>query len=113
MPDYSDEQYIVMLPWCTLEGYVQGNKPDQRQLYERDKLCKSRNKSRKREVTADYDLPVRIQRKAGWKMILFEVTGHRVNSNLFDKYLGRRYNVTKRNSGCGSIRAGDKSERDT
>lgn len=66
-----------------------------------------------REVTADYDLPVRIQRKAGWEMILFEVTGHRVNSNLFDKYLGRRYNVTKRNSGCGSIRAGDKSERDT
>lgn len=46
-------------------------------------------------------------------MILFEVTGHRVNSNLFDKYLGRRYNVTKRNSGCGSIRAGYKSERDT
>ena len=46
-------------------------------------------------------------------MILFEVTGHRVNSNLFDKYLARRYNVTKRNSGCGSIRAGDKSERDT
>ena len=26
-------------------------------------------------------------------MILFEVTGHRVNSNLFDKYLGRRYNL--------------------
>ena len=46
-------------------------------------------------------------------MILFEVTGHRVNSNLFDKYLGRKYNVTKRNYWCGRIRAGDKSERET
>ena len=49
------------------------------------------------------------EKQAG-KTVLFEITGHRVNSNLFDKHLGRRYNVKKRNSGCGGIRAGEKVE---
>ena len=64
---YSDEQYIVMLPWCTLEGvYKVINRI--RGSYMKEINCvRVEIRAEMREVTADYDLPVRIQRKAGWE----------------------------------------------
>lgn len=64
---YSDEQYIVMLPWCTLEGvYKVINRI--RCSYMKEINCvRVEIRAEMREVTADYDLPVRIQRKAGWE----------------------------------------------
>ena len=58
---YSDEQYIVMLPWCTLEGVYKVTDRI-RSSYTKEINCvKVEIKAEMREVSADYDLPIQIQ----------------------------------------------------
>lgn len=64
---YSDEQYIVMLPWCTLEGVHKVINRIRGSYMKEINCVRVEIRAEMREVTAGYDLPVRIQRKAGWE----------------------------------------------